>query len=255
MGSLYSRSIGSLISKGEYIFPLDNDDMFFSEDIFDFILRIARDSYLDVVGFRGVKMRNIRANINEMKDLYLYQFPDNLIIRQPQLSKWFITFNGQFRFHDVTLWCKCIKTKIYKDAIISLGLEKFSKFVSWAEDTSVNIIIFNIAKSFSFINKYGIAHLVSVSTASYSQPFKIKLFGLLFLLDVLYNFSKKENKNYAVIFAHQIKTTYRINSYLYDDNILYFKNIIQKIAKSRYITTKNKFRIKKEFSFFFHNLA
>jgi len=79
MGSLYSRSIGTLISKGEYIFPLDNDDMFFSEDIFDFILKIARESYLDIVGFRGIKMGNINANMNRMRDLYRYQYPDNLI--------------------------------------------------------------------------------------------------------------------------------------------------------------------------------
>ena len=46
MGSLYSRSIGALISNGEYIFPLDNDDMFFSEDIFDYIIKIAKESYL-----------------------------------------------------------------------------------------------------------------------------------------------------------------------------------------------------------------
>ena len=53
--------------------------MFFSEDIFDFILKIARESNLDIVGFRGIKMRNIRANINGMRDLYYYQYPDNLI--------------------------------------------------------------------------------------------------------------------------------------------------------------------------------
>ena len=127
MGSLYSRSIGTLISKGEYIFPLDNDDMFFCEDIFDFIIKIARESDLDVVGFRAIKVKNIRANLNQMKDLYYYNYPDNLIIRQPQLSKWYITINGKLRLHDVTIWCKCIKTKVYRNAIINLGFEKFSK--------------------------------------------------------------------------------------------------------------------------------
>ena len=32
MGTLYSRCIGALLSKGEYIFCLDNDDLFFDED-------------------------------------------------------------------------------------------------------------------------------------------------------------------------------------------------------------------------------
>ena len=32
MGTLYSRCIGALLSKGKYIFCLDNDDLFFDED-------------------------------------------------------------------------------------------------------------------------------------------------------------------------------------------------------------------------------
>ena len=143
MGSLYSRSIGALFANGEYIFPLDNDDMFFSEDIFDSILNIATESDLDIVGFRGIQMSNYNAGIKGMRDLYNYQPNFNLIIKQPQLSTWFLTLNGQFRFHDVTLWCKCIKTKIYKETIVRLGFNRYSKYVSWAEDTSVNIIIFS----------------------------------------------------------------------------------------------------------------
>ena len=251
MGTLYSRSIGTLISKGEYIFPLDNDDMFFSEDIFDFILKIARESYLDIVGFRGVQIGNIKDNMNLIRDLYYYQRPDNLIIRQPKLSTWFITINGKFGFHDVTLWCKCIKTKIYKETIISLGLERYSKFMSWAEDTSVNVILFNIAESYTFVNKYGIVHLENISTASYTQPIRIKFFGLLFLLDVLFDFSKKETKNYAVLFAYQIKRLYGINKFVLDDNVIYYKSIIQKIFNNQYITNENKDKIKKDFNFFF----
>ena len=37
MGALYSRSIAALMSKGEYIFGLDNDDMYFYYDVFDYI--------------------------------------------------------------------------------------------------------------------------------------------------------------------------------------------------------------------------
>ena len=175
----------------------------------------------------------------------------NLIILQPQLSTWFIIVNGHLEFHDVTIWCKCIKTKIYREAIIALGLERYSKYVSWAEDTSVNIIIFNIGQSFTFINKYGIVHLVSNTTASYSQPVKIKFFGLLFLLDILYDFTKKENKNYAVTFAYHIKRKYGLKKFVVDDNIIYFKHIIQKIAKSEYVTNENKDKIKNDFNFFF----
>ena len=41
-GTLYSRSIGVLLSRGKYIFNLDNDDLYFDFDVFDFIYKRAR---------------------------------------------------------------------------------------------------------------------------------------------------------------------------------------------------------------------
>ena len=251
MGSLYSRSIGVLISQGEYIFPLDNDDMFFSEFIFSSILKIAQESNLDIVGFRGIKMRNYRDGVKNMSDLCNYQHNNNLIIRQPLLSSWIYTINGHFRFHDVTIWCKCIKTKVYKTAVIKLGVERYSKFVSWAEDTSVNIVIFNIAQSFLFMNIYGIVHLVSKYTASYSQPVKIKLFGLLYLLDILFDFTKNEHKNYAIIFAYQIKRQFQVRKFINNTNLIFFRSIIRKIIKCKYVNEESKRRIMKDYNFFF----
>ncbi len=251
MGSLYSRSIGVLISSGEYIFPLDNDDMFFNDHVFYSILKVAKESNLDVVGFRGIKIRNYRNGVNQMRDLNNYQHHNNLIITQPQLSTWFITIKGYFRFHDVTIWCKCIKTNVYREATIKLGFDRYTKFVSWAEDTSVNIIIFNIAQSFLFMNIYGIIHLWNISTASYSQPIKIKFFGLLYLLDVLFDFSKNEDKFYSINFAYEIKRRFRVNKFRNDSNIVFFQNIIRKIASSKYIKSENKKKIMKDYSFFF----
>ena len=177
MGSLYSRNIGVLISRGKYIFPLDNDDLFFSDDIFDNITKVAQDYNFDIVGFRAFGIGKYENNsIKKMRDLYNYQlYPKNIIIFQPQLSTWIITINGHYQPHDVTLWAKCIKSKIYKEAVIRLGIKKYSNFISWAEDTIVNFIIFNIAQSFIFVHKYGIIHLDNYSTASYSIPRNIRL--------------------------------------------------------------------------------
>ena len=52
MGTLYSRSIGTLNARGEYIFPLDNDDMFSYEDIFDTIYNISKYQKYDIVEFK-----------------------------------------------------------------------------------------------------------------------------------------------------------------------------------------------------------
>jgi len=41
MGTLYSRSIGVLSAKGEYIFSLDNDDMYLDYDLFTTVYNIV----------------------------------------------------------------------------------------------------------------------------------------------------------------------------------------------------------------------
>ena len=53
MGALYSRFIGILISKGKYILALDNEDMFFDEDIFDYIyIKSAKKAILILLNLK-----------------------------------------------------------------------------------------------------------------------------------------------------------------------------------------------------------
>ena len=51
MGTLYSRSIGALKSRGKYIFSLDNDDLFFNDDVFDTVYKNAKFGNYDIVKF------------------------------------------------------------------------------------------------------------------------------------------------------------------------------------------------------------
>ena len=249
MGTLYSRCVATLISKGEYIFALDNDDMIFGEDIFYSTYKKAKEHNHDIVGFKSVMVKSYSENIRKMKDLEHYSYKNNLIIKQPELSSWIISLNGEFRPHDVTLWGKIIRTKIYIKAINLLGKKRYLTYMSWAEDTSMNFIIFNIAKSIIFINKYGILHLLSTSTASSVQPINNKFFGALFLIDIIFDFSKNnEDKNYSVFAAlylmkHYFKDKFIINK----NNFSYLKSIIFKIQKSEYIKEKNKQILIKQF--------
>ena len=254
MGSLYSRSIGLLVSRGKYIFPLDNDDLFFSDDIFNIILKIARQYNFDIVGFRALGIGNYEnTNIEKMKDLYNYQlYPNKTIIYQPKLSTWMITVNGQYQPHDVTIWAKCIKSNIYRQAIFKLGIKRYSTFVSWGEDTITNFIIFSLAKSFIFVHIYGIIHLNNFSTASFSMPNKILLFGEIFFVDILYDFLKNnDDKNYAVMGVYHVKRMFKINKFFNSTNLIYLKSILNKIINCQYISKENKEKIRNDFKTFF----
>ena len=58
MGTLYSRSVGTLAVKGKYIFPLDNDDLFYDETIFDIVYKEAINGNFDIVEFKAVEHTN-----------------------------------------------------------------------------------------------------------------------------------------------------------------------------------------------------
>ena len=199
MGTLYSRCIGALFSKGIYILSLDNDDLFFDKDVFNFFYYQSIKDNLDLLTFRAITIRDYFDEISKMKDYSSYRFQNNLVLSQPQLGIWTTQINGKFKIHNNEIWLKCIKSIIYKTAVNMLGVKRYSKYVCWAEDTNINFIIFNIAKSFKFVNKIGYVHVKRKISASYTQNINNKLFGELFFLDVMFDFSKNtSDKNYVV---------------------------------------------------------
>ena len=244
-GTLYSRCIGTLMSNGKYVFPLDNDDMLFGEDIFDYLYKINIEDEFDIIGFNAVKAKSYFDNIYKMEDLNDYRHKNNLIILQPELCSWFISIKGKLYFHYVTIWGKIIKTKLYINAINLLGKKRYSTYMSWAEDTSMNYVIFNIAKNFKFIHKYGIFHLISLSTASYTQPINNIFFGELFLTEIIFEFSKNNNNKIFSVFSAMftLKKFYKKRALIKESNKQYLNNIILNILNSKYISAYNKTKL------------
>ena len=125
--------------------------------------------------------------------------------------------------------------------------------MSWAEDTSMIFIIFNIAKSFKFVDKYGVIHLNANITSSFTQPQNKKIFGEIYFLDIIFDFSKNNsNKNLAVDFALFLKNHYKYNKFKKDRNYNYLNLILQKIIKYKFINKPNKLKIKNKLKDFFH---
>ena len=213
MGTLYSRSIGALMAKGKYIFCLDNDDMFFDNDIFDYFYKIGKKEKLDLIGFQTVNLWNYTEGVLTMKDLYTFQYPNNYLVTQPELGRWMVTFEGKFLVHNNMIWDKCIRTKIYQKAVNLLTIKRYSTYIVWAEDTSINFIIFNLSKSFKYIHKYGIFHYKSTQTASFIQPIEHKIFAETFFLEVIFDFSKNNtDKNLAAEQIIYMEKQYKLSN-------------------------------------------
>ena len=211
-GTLYSRSIGALIAKGKFIFCLDNDDMFFDRDIFDYFYKIGKKEFLDIIGFQTINLWNYSAGIRAMKDLYT-----------DELNK---TLNE------------------IEKAVNLLTRKRYSNYLIWAEDTSINFIIFNLANSFKYIHKYGVLHFKGTKTASFIQPIEHKIFGETFFLEVIFEFSKNNSdKNLAVEQIIYMERKYNITKNYNITDKFKMKTIIYKILNCQYITKLNKRKI------------
>ena len=247
MGTLYSRCIGVLISHGKYILALDNDDMFFDEDILDYIYKIGKKKKFDIIELKTLLIDNYNFGIGHIKEHPLSNHKNNLILHQPALGLFPISKNGHYKINDINIWGKGIKNEIYKKSVNSLGYNRYSQFISWAEDTLMVFIIFNIADSFIFLHKYGYIHLCYSLSASFTISDKIKIYGEILLLDVYFDFLKNNtSKNFVV--DHIFNNHYK-NKIGDKTNEIHFKSIVKKILNCKYITKLNKEKLKKNFIF------
>lgn len=248
MGTLYSRCLGVLYSKGKFIFALDNDDMFFDKDVFYNITEIAEKGNFDIIGFKSLCAKSFYTKIYKIRDNHFSNHKNNLILHQPELGIYPISRNGEYSSNDYNIWGKCIKNGIYKKGVNLLGKNRYSNYIIWAEDTAMVFILFNIATSFKYIHKYGIIHLYSDFNVSSNIKLINKLLGEIFLLEVIFDFSKNNfYKNYAVYHALFIKNRYNVKKLLIKKKLLYLRSIINKIIKCKYITDKNKNIIKEKY--------
>lgn len=245
MGTLYSRCIGTLKSRGDYIFPLDNDDMLTDIDIFEYIYNIAKKDDYDIVEFKAFDIPNYKRGRKKIRENYFNHHPNNLILHQPELGIFPISKNYIFSFNDFHIWGKCIKTKIYKKAIKSLGIKRYSNYNCWTEDIIIILVIFNLANSFRFINKYGIFHMENIITTSYKLLDKYKILAEIDLLDIIIDFLKdiQEYKKFAVDKALLIAKM-NILPLLNKKNYLYLKSILNKIIYSKNVLETDKKKIK-----------
>ena len=249
MGILYSRCIGVLSAKGKYIFPLDNDDMFLDEDVFDIVSKIADKGDFDIVEFKAITTFNYKSGIykNRRVDSAFSGHPLNLVLYQPELGRFSLQpGNSLDKYHieTVFLWAKCIRKDIYQKAINKFGEKKYSRHMLRHEDCLANYILFNTARSYKFIGKYGVIHIERDASASQGFTKVDEDIYNIYLLDAVVDFVQDtvENKKilvHLIVFLlkrNSLKETLKSNSNA--NNI--FLSCLDKVLKMNNITKEHK---------------
>ena len=241
MGILYSRSIGVLQSKGEYIMNLDHDDLIFDYDVFDTAYKSAKNGNFDIISFRHVSSKEYNSSINEIKSGHSI-IRHNKIVTQPELSVYALFTDEKVSYFDYTIWAKLYKSEIYKKATNLLTYERYSVFNIYNEDFVGVFIICNVAEYYKYIRKYGVFHRDYTASTSHNINFENKMFFDIFFSDVIIDLARNQFKKYSAIFLDQrVKPSNESNN-------KYLMEVIDKIMKCEYIEDSYKERIKNKFA-------
>ena len=249
MGTLYSRSIGVLNSKGEYIIGLDNDDFFSYEYVLETVYLNGKINKFDIVEIKSLNIPNYKPRLKQIRNGNYIYHPNNIILHQPELGRFSITFNNKLSFRDHFAWGKSISSRVYKIAVNRLGYMRYSKYNCWTEDMSIVFVLFNTAKSYIFLNLFGIFRIKAKTTTTHKLSSIHKFLSYIFFLEILFDFSKddKTTKNYVAQYA--LSFSFKKVNRLDKKNKLFFESIIKKLTENKFISDNNKFKLIKKFHF------
>ena len=169
--------------------------MFLDFDVFSTITKIADEGNIDVVEFKGAMSRYASNIINAaVRDIWFTQ-PKNFVLVQPELSDYQIKKGNsydKYQINTVFMWCKCVKSNIYKKALNKIGEEKYSRFMLAHEDCIASFIILNTAYSYKYVGKYGIYNIVRKGSAIHINNRReiVNNIKELYLADVVLDFAK-----------------------------------------------------------------
>ena len=256
-GVYCSRKDAILNAFGEFILMMDPDDMFLNKDLFKELYNYNSKYNLDINEF--IVYHQIEGENKIYKPVeHLFNHWHNFgktIIYQPELSNIIFYIPKSNNISSIicrTIWNKLIKREIMIKAVNYVEKIFKSKFLITADDTPINIMVFNFAKNFSNIKIPGYLYIkrnISMSRGKNIKELdKIRGYNYLLYFKFLFTYVKEFKKDINFFlkefdeFHHFLYLIKNLNiSYYIPKAIVFFKKIrkIHNIPKnSRLIINK-----------------
>ena len=142
-GLLFSRGMGILNSKGEYIMCLDPDDQLSGPNILRFLYNKAKKLNVDIIFFKLLKI----PRSDKINNIIIF----NKIINQPELFH--NAFDKDGFLYDCIITNKLVKNKLFKDAFKIFKSYIYADKWNYHEDNIWSIIMHKYANSSLFLNR------------------------------------------------------------------------------------------------------
>ena len=170
-GTLYSKSIGVIYSKGKYVLVSDQDDLYTQEDAFSTMHYLLEKYKLDILGFATIFVKTI--NLRDRKTLRI--FKNTPIYYQPYISyrMYFCNNNTVRRIGDV-IWNYIYKRSIFMQSISQIDDKIMNTRMNCHEDFLLFFLLTRNAKSLKNIKRIFYAHIYWVNSTKETILFSKK---------------------------------------------------------------------------------
>ena len=239
-GTLISRNIGALNSRGDYLIFPDPDDII-SKNIINFCYNFIRIYDYEMVRFNLFKRNHI-----VLKNIVLGL--ESKIIRQPELSTFLFYGRGRLLPIDFNISNKFIKRMAFIRALNSVNNYYLNLHMVTAEDGLMNYLFYRTAKSFYFINKIGYYYIKNRKSITRSKLSDKKLKSIFINLKLIFEYSKnnKYEKNMANAYIYQFllsKSNDKLKKIINKDCDFY-NGIIKMYLNCEFVSTKSRIKLK-----------
>ena len=212
-GTLISRNLGAINSRGEYLIFPDPDDIL-SKNIINFCYTSIRTHNYDMIKFNLYLDYTVYYE-NIVKGL------EDKIVNQPELSTFLYYGKEKLLQIDFNISNKFIKRTAFIRALNSMNNYYLSLYMTYAEDTLMNYILYRSVKSLLFIKKIGYYYIKNKKSITEDKFSDNKLKSFFYNLKVILEYSK--NNKYEKDMANAY-----IDHFLIPINNTQMKEIINK---------------------------
>ena len=191
-GLLFSRAIGILNSKGEYLMNLDPDDEYRGKNNFQLLYDTAKKLNVDFITFF------IYYLPKHKKSEQFSRF--NKILNQPKLFE--SSFDNNNHLIDYYITNKFIKRELLEEAFRFFKNEIYGEKWNYHEDNIWSILLHKYANSSVFINKKIYYYYENKDSEMYNRGNSLDIKNLLY-----------RNKMYEKIFKRKNEKKYLMSGY------------------------------------------
>lgn len=209
-GLLFSRAIGILNSKGEYLMNLDPDDEYVGKNSLKYLYYKAKKLKVDFITFFIV------YSPDKIKSCQFSGF--NKIIKQPQLFE--LTFDKDNYLSDYYITNKLIKRELLEKSLKFWKKEIYNIKWNYFEDNIWSILIHKYANSSMFVNKnIYIYYTKNNDSFTFNRGNIIEMKNLIFRNKMFRKiFTEKKEEKYILSGYLELITNFEKNIKLIQDN-------------------------------------